>query len=214
MLLYIAGPYRGNVNANILAARQVAIKLWEQGHVVICPHLNTALFEQDCACTDEDYLAGDLEMLRRCDGMVLLPGWSDSQGASAEHAFAVARDIPIFVWEWDHELVIPEHPTVASRPAQVQGFMDLVMRAYRVHLDKNADYSPANILGTGEIGLMTRVWDKISRLMNLMGFKIEVSFSKYAAPSTPKNESIDDNVMDFTVYGIIWQLFRKGVWGK
>lgn len=74
--------------------------------------------------------------------------------------------------------------------------------------------SPANILGPGELGLMTRTWDKVSRLMNLMGFRIEISASSFTMPEKPKCESIDDSVMDMTVYGIIWQLYRKGAWGK
>jgi len=61
---------------------------------------------------------------------------------------------------------------------------------------------------------MTRVWDKVSRLMNLMGFKIEISSSVYTAPQAPKNESIEDNLLDLSVYSIIWQLYRAGTWGK
>lgn len=106
------------------------------------------------------------------------------------------------------------HITEVTRPHQVKAFREVIEKMYQVHLDKNADYSPANILGTGEIGLMTRTWDKIARLMNLMGFKIEIASMRYETPATPKNESIDDSIQDLAVYAIIWQLYRKGVWGK
>ena len=48
------------------------------------------------------------------------------------------------------------HPTEATSPRQVHEFINVIMRMYRIHLNKNADYSPSNILGTGEIGLTTQ----------------------------------------------------------
>lgn len=106
------------------------------------------------------------------------------------------------------------HVTELARPQQTRAFFDIVNAMYQVHLDKNADYSPANILGTGEVGLMTRSWDKISRLMNLMGFNLDVSLQSFNKPKEPKNESIDDSVMDAAVYMIIWKLYRQGKWGR
>jgi hypothetical protein len=213
-LVYVAGPYRGKdrteVAGNIYRARMVGIKLWEMGHAAIVPHLNTSHFEEDCKAGDERYLSGDLEILARCDAIVMTPDWERSSGARNEHAFAIARKIPVFVYP-----EIPPIPlTEQMRPEQVRAYMDVVMHGYRVHLDKNADYSPANIAGCGEPGLTTRVWDKVSRLMNLMGFRIEIASMHYEAPQAPKNESIEDNLLDLSVYAIIWQLFRQGKWGK
>lgn len=89
MIVYIAGPYRGNVEANIQAAREIAAEVWRVGHVAICPHLNTAHFDRDYPdIPDQAYLDGDLEILARCDAMVLVPGWRASQGTQAEVAFA------------------------------------------------------------------------------------------------------------------------------
>ena len=106
------------------------------------------------------------------------------------------------------------HPTEIARPEQVEAFREIIEKMYVTHLEKNFDYSPANILGTGEPGLMTRVWDKVARLMNLMGFKIEIASSRYEQPCQPKNESIDDTILDLAVYAIIWQIYRQGKWGK
>lgn len=214
MIVYVAGKYSGetpdDITANIDAARKVAIQLWENGHAALCPHLNTAHFENDCACQYIDYLEGDFKLLARCDAILMLTGWEDSRGAVGEHTFAKERGIPVYYYPE----IPPHHITEDKRPQQAARFIDTVMRMYRVHLDKNADYSPANIMGTGEIGLMTRTWDKIARLMNLMGFRVEVAQSKFEHPTAPKNESIDDTIMDLAVYAIIWQLYRKGAWGK
>lgn len=66
------------------------------GYAALCPHLNTACF--DGACADESFLAGGLELLRRCDLVVLAPRWETSRGTLQEVAEAQAQDIP--VWEW------------------------------------------------------------------------------------------------------------------
>ena len=106
------------------------------------------------------------------------------------------------------------HPTELRRPVQAQAFREILDRMYRTHLDKNADYSPANILGTGWVGLVTRLWDKMARMMNLAGFRLEVINSVYECPLEPKNESVDDTLMDMAVYAIIGLLLRAGKWGR
>jgi 5'-nucleotidase len=108
----------------------------------------------------------------------------------------------------------PLHPTEQKCPEQAAAFREIIEKMYAVHLSKNQDYSPANVLGAGEVGLMTRTWDKVSRLMNLTGFKIDVSLKSFEPPCRPKNESVDDNLMDLAVYSIIWQIYRQGKWGK
>lgn len=110
-LLYISGPYSAghgrSVEDNIIAARKVAVELWEDGHAVICPHLNTAHFEDDCKATYDDYICGDLLIVEHCDAIIMLPTWEQSRGAIAEHQLAVDIEIPIYYW--------PDKP---ARPAR------------------------------------------------------------------------------------------------
>lgn len=209
MLVYVSGPYRGDVKANIETASQVAAQLWEIGHAVICPHANTAHFEERCTATWEDYIRGDLNMITRCDALVMLPNWQESPGAVVEHGYATGLGVPIY---FAPDLP-PLHPAEVRCPVQAQAFRECLGRMYRLHLDKNADYSPANIMGTGEIGLITRLWDKMARLMNLTGFRITISESKFTAPLVPKNESVDDTLLDLANYGVIGYLLRQQKWG-
>jgi hypothetical protein len=210
MLVYVSGKYTGEIDANITAARKVAIELWNTGHAVICPHLNTAHFEIDCAAHYDQYIAGDLNMISRCDALVMVPGWEDSKGANIEKEYAESLKIPV----WLYPDLPALHVTELRSPVQAQAFREIVGRMYRVHLDKNADYSPANIAGPGELGLATRIWDKCTRMMNLLGFRIDVTCSEHTDPAkTPKNEPLEDTYMDLAVYGIIGLLFRKGKWG-
>lgn len=105
-IIYTAGPYRAptewGVTENIRTAERYAIELWKQGWVVICPHKNTACFGG--CLPDDTWLMGDLEILKRCDAIFMLPGWENSEGARVEHT--VAHDLGLKTFyhhEWEME---------------------------------------------------------------------------------------------------------------
>ena len=151
--------------------------------------------------------ASKKEAVARCDAVVVLEG-----PESNPQSFYSFKETGVSVYTY------PDLPTRSSTevqyPEQVEGFIKKIMGMYSVHLRKNEDYSPANIMGAGEVGIVTRLWDKMARLMNLTGFDIKVEASSFRAPKEPKHESIEDNAMDMAVYSIIFQLFREGKWAK
>lgn len=113
----------------------------------------------------------------------------------------------------DYSLTL--HPTQSQSPEQCQEFIKILSNMWQTHLDKNADYSPANILLTGPTGVATRLWDKTARLLSLLGFRFKaILFEELVPPKEPKNESISDTYMDLAVYAIIGQLMLRGKWGK
>lgn len=62
-----------------------------------------------------------------------------------------------------------KHPTEVKFPEQARRFKELTEGMYQTHLEKNQDYSPSNVLLTGMGGVLVRMWDKLSRIYNLMG---------------------------------------------
>lgn len=99
LLAYVAGPYRAatpeQVRANVEAAKQVASTLWAQGIAAICPHANTEFM--DGQLPDRTFLDGDMEMLCRCDLLVLVtPHYECSAGTRMEVALAGEEGIPVF----------------------------------------------------------------------------------------------------------------------
>jgi hypothetical protein len=96
-LAYIAGPYRGRsrikiINylqrqTNIRRAAKVAKWAWQEGYAVICPHLNSKNF--DGLTADLVFLLGGQEILKRCDVMILIPGWEQSEGTRDEIKMAI-----------------------------------------------------------------------------------------------------------------------------
>lgn len=97
-IIFICGPYRDSrgpwhIGRNIERARVAAADVWTAGHVAYCPHLNTAFF--DGMLPDIVWLDGNLEILRRCDAVLLLDGWENSSGAIAEKCEAERLRIPV-----------------------------------------------------------------------------------------------------------------------
>lgn len=97
LVIYIAGPFRGSsswdVWRHIMDAMTVALEVWRLGAVAICPHGNTFCFDK--ALDDAVWMAGSLELLQRCDGVLLLPTWGESTGSSEERATALELGIPV-----------------------------------------------------------------------------------------------------------------------
>lgn len=97
--IYIAGPFRGpnawEIEENIRRAERLALEVWRLGCACICPHTNTRFFQG--AAPDEVWLAGDLELLARCDAILLTADWERSSGARAEVDFARKRGMPVFL---------------------------------------------------------------------------------------------------------------------
>lgn len=97
-VVYVAGPFRGanawDIEENIRRAERIALEVWRSGAACVCPHTNTRFFQG--AADDAVWLDGDLEILSRCDAIVLTPDWAQSHGARAEEAFAKSRGLPVF----------------------------------------------------------------------------------------------------------------------
>lgn len=100
-LIYVAGPYRAATRAaialNIMQARLLGIEAARRGWFPVIPHANTAHMEVDLPnLGDEFWLRGTMEMMERCDALVLVDGWENSVGTVAEVQRADQLHIPVF----------------------------------------------------------------------------------------------------------------------
>jgi len=74
-------------------ARRAAVKLWREDWAVICPHTNTMFMGSRLG--DKMFLDGDLEIVKRCDAIYMLRGWTDSIGAKRELEVAVENNLEV-----------------------------------------------------------------------------------------------------------------------
>jgi hypothetical protein len=98
LIIYIAGPFRAathwQIKRNILRAEELGILVAEAGAMPFIPHANTGSFHG--LLSEDFWLDGTLELLRRCDGVALVRGWELSMGATAERQEAQRLDMPVF----------------------------------------------------------------------------------------------------------------------
>lgn len=103
MIIYISGPYSAQdkmkVIENIQHAERFALKVLELGHIPITPHLLFRLFEFKTDHPKEVFLKADVAILDRCDGILMIDGWKESEGARYEHDYALANKVPIY-YHW------------------------------------------------------------------------------------------------------------------
>lgn len=99
-VIYVAGPYSADneygVKLNIRAAEDAAVDIWKAGAVAICPHLNTAHWGN--LLSHQEFVDGDLEIVRRCDAVFMVDGWERSSGANRERACALDNGLPVFMF--------------------------------------------------------------------------------------------------------------------
>jgi hypothetical protein len=99
-LVFIAGPYRSDTRfgteKNVRNAEEVAIEVAKSGACPVCPHSNTRPYFEDIQ-NDEFWLQATREILRRCDAVIFVSGWKQSEGSLAEYEEAKRIGLPTFL---------------------------------------------------------------------------------------------------------------------
>ena len=97
-VIYIAGKYtapdKKTKKNNIKFDEKTAQQVWKRGMAAICPHLNTKNW--DNMIETEEFLEGYLSIVKKCDAVLMLNNWKDSEGAEAEHWLATTYNVPVF----------------------------------------------------------------------------------------------------------------------
>jgi len=105
-VIYVAGPFRAvnpdgspdmfRVHQNVIRAMALGLEVWLRGAVALVPHANTWCYTGASGLADQVWLDGDLELVRRCDAVLLTPDWVKSHGAYQEQAVAHSLNLPVF----------------------------------------------------------------------------------------------------------------------
>lgn len=96
-LLYVAGPYSGDIKNNIQRAEEVSIDLIRNGFHVITPHKNCAGYEkyEDKNINHSTWIDMDNDLISRCDAIYVMENYEKSLGTRNEIDYGIALKLPI-----------------------------------------------------------------------------------------------------------------------
>lgn len=93
---YISGPMTGLPLKNVAAFNLAAERLTDLGYDYVNPHDLPEIPHEGYDSGYHEMLRRDLKLLLDCDGLVVLPGWETSYGATREISLAASLELPIF----------------------------------------------------------------------------------------------------------------------
>ena len=100
-LIYLASPYAHPSaevrEARLEAARYVCGRMVDRGRIVMSPLVYLGELAGKGVHPPQGWYAFDLQLLARCDELVVLqlPGWEDSKGVLVEIAGAQTKGMPV-----------------------------------------------------------------------------------------------------------------------
>lgn len=106
-----------------------------------------------------------------------------------------------------------KHELEKVYPEQCTEFKKIVDGMYQLFLDKGREYSPNNIKAIGILGCFFRLFEKVIRSLNLLGWdafegkpKDTIADAKYGR--------VDQEALDIANIAVIILIMLRGKWGK
>ncbi len=100
ILVYIAGPFRAKTKwknqQNIRNAENTGMEIANLQCTPIIPHAMYGNFDGEF--TDNFWLNAAINLMKRCNCVVLCEGWEHSEGTLAEIEVARQHNLPVFEW--------------------------------------------------------------------------------------------------------------------
>lgn len=155
--IYLAGPMRGHVRFNFDAFHAAEEQLTQKGYVV---HNPARVDEEEGFNPNTEititvdmslkFFERDIELIKKSDSIVLLPGWEQSVGANAEHWIARWLDKGVYLY--------PEMLSWADGHMPPPSREDILEEALRItKTDRNNSYGPP----TKDFARTAQMWSAI-----------------------------------------------------
>jgi len=111
IVIYVSGAISPTAECpdfqkNVEDAWQIGKRLWLRGYTAIVPHLNTKFTAEETADYNGLYdslIAGDCELIKRCNYIYMMNNFRYSRGALLELAFAIKNKIPAIFEDSDYQ---------------------------------------------------------------------------------------------------------------
>lgn len=98
--IYVSGPYSAptycQIRKNVHAAAKVGASCIEKGWAALVPHCNSHAIAKHIERAWGDWILMDLALIDKCDAILMMSNWIESEGAKREHSYALSKNIPVF----------------------------------------------------------------------------------------------------------------------
>ena len=133
-VIYVAGPYRGEIKYNVLKAAAVGRLLRQCGKAVIIPHVESLFFPE--SLTEDEWIEHGIDLLHCVDTVVLVPEWQDSSGTRNEIEYA--KEYKKSVYEFDEMCSILKEDRSIRFDDYFAEYSQFVVRldSYRKEIDR------------------------------------------------------------------------------
>jgi hypothetical protein len=106
-----------------------------------------------------------------------------------------------------------KHDYETAYPEQCEEFRKIIDNLYQLFLDKGKEYGVNNVRAMGPLGLSLRMFEKVIRVLNLLGWNPwKGEFTK--AINSPKFDSVEKECEDIANIAIISLILARGKWAK
>lgn len=129
-LSYVSGAISADtpeaIESNVRAAAEVAARVAERGYAVFCPHTNSHWVTQaleNKGLNDSEkalwmfWMQIDLEILKRCDLLITVPGWEKSKGACIEVEWAYKHHVRVYHFPYEMPPIFSAAALLGRKPA-------------------------------------------------------------------------------------------------
>jgi hypothetical protein len=106
-----------------------------------------------------------------------------------------------------------KHITEVKYPEQVKEFKKITEELYKLHLQKNFEYSPNNVKALGQLGNALRIFEKAIRLLNILGWDAFEGKLKEKI-DVPKFGSVEAELVDIANIAVLSTILGRNKWGK
>ena len=101
-LWYFAHPYsspsKENHSENFALCNDRAVRLLDNGYLIFSPISHSHPLQHVKESTLDFWLKLDVEFMDRCDGLILAPGWEESEGCRFEYEYFKEKNKPILFY--------------------------------------------------------------------------------------------------------------------
>ena len=98
-LYFVSHPYKGDIKKNLKKCTKICNNLLDMDYIIFSSIIHSHQLDIVKRRTPEFWYYQDIEILKKCDGIILCGDWEESFGCGIEKMFAESIGLEILYYE-------------------------------------------------------------------------------------------------------------------